>query len=86
MVGVGQEAERLDHVRDLTPRCLDCLLEVIERQRDLAPGIAGLERPVHLEGHGRRAQMAVRHHGMLGGAAELREPCMHHALHRLVSR
>ena len=27
MIGVGQEAERLDHVRDLTPRRLDCPLE-----------------------------------------------------------
>src|SRR5262245_56925489 len=37
MIGVSQEAECLDHVRDLTPRRLDCLLEILERQRDLAP-------------------------------------------------
>jgi hypothetical protein len=32
-----------------------------------------------------RMQMAVRQHGMLGRAAEVREPCIRHARHRLFS-
>lgn len=46
MIGIGQEAERLNHFRDLTARRLDCFLEILKRQRDLNPGVAGLETPV----------------------------------------